>query len=228
MERTIKASVPIAEIYFEEDLYPRSVTDWQTIYIYSQSIKSGSNFPPITLAILNGKKTLVDGKHRLEACKRLKKTEIDAEVFTGWDRRRIFEESVKRNIAHGRNLSTYDKRRIILKLRALKFKDQEISSLVNIPQDKLQHFVGQSLVSATTGKIIFETILKAPLRHKSGGQYSTTQVQDMELAQTGMSSRSQIYILKDFKSLLENDLIDTADKTIMELLLSIKEYLARY
>jgi hypothetical protein len=228
MARTIKTSVPIAEIYFEEDLYPRSATDWQTIYIYSQSMKSGAKFPPITLAILNGKKILVDGKHRIEAFKNLKREKIDAEVFTGWDRRKIFEESVKRNISHGRTLSAYDKRRIVLKLRNLKFKDSEISKLVNVPQDKLEHFVGQSLVSATTGKIIFDTILKAPLRHKSGGQYSTTQVQDMELAQTQMSSRSQIYIVKEFKNLLENDLIDTADKTIMEMLSSIKSYLARY
>ena len=108
MGRAIKQKVLIEEIFFDEDLYPRTQCNWQTSYDYSQSMKTGSKFPDIVLAVFNNRKYLVDGKHRIEACKLLKIKSIKAIIYTGWNKKKIFEEAIKYNITHGRDVSHYE------------------------------------------------------------------------------------------------------------------------
>ena len=147
MERQIRSKVPIKEIFFDETLYPRASYNWQTAYDYSQSMKIGAKFPPIIIAILNGKKYLVDGKHRTEATKMNKQKEIKAIVYSGWSKKKIFLEAVRTNIAHGKLLGPYDKRRIAVKLREMNVSQDQISEIIQIPQDKLENFVGQRLIN---------------------------------------------------------------------------------
>jgi len=226
MAKRITAIIPLAEIHFEQEFYPRTQPSWQTAYIYSQNMIAGAKFPPITLALLNGKKYLVDGKHRYEACKLLKKESIPAEVYTGWDKRKIFEEAVRRNVAHGQVLSPYEKRLIILRLRTMRYNNKAISELVNVPQDKLSTFVGQRLISSTTGTVITDTIVKSAFKHLTGGQYSPREIAEMEKAQGQTSSRSQIYLVKQLVEMFESNLIDLDDEKIYEELLVLKKYLS--
>ncbi|MCK5293906.1 MAG: hypothetical protein KAJ49_04590, partial [Arcobacteraceae bacterium] len=186
---------------------------------------SGSKFPPITLALYKNKKYLVDGKHRYEAHKLLKKDKITAEIFTGWSKKKIFEEAIKRNVAHGQVLSPYEKRLIILRLRKMKYKNIDICNLVNVPQDKLQNFVGQRLVSSTTGKTIIDTVIKSAFKHRAGGQYSQKEIEEMEEAQGQFSTRSQIFLVKQLVEMFNNNLIDFNDEQIYEKLLILKQHL---
>ena len=225
MGRKITRKVPLAQVYFDEEFYPRAQPSWQTAYIYSQNMLSGSKFPPITLALFNGKMYLVDGKHRYEAHKRLKKKVIAAEIFSGWSKRKIFEEAITRNVAHGQVLSPYEKRKLILRLREMKYKDKHISKLINVPQDKLVTFVGERLVSSTTGTVIIDTIVKSAFKHKAGGQYSVHEIEQMESVSGQTSTHSQVYLFNQVNQLLENNLVDIDNKKVYELLLSIKGYL---
>jgi len=225
MVKKIIKTIPLAEVHFEEDFYPRTKPSWQTAYIYSQNMESGSKFPPIVLALYKGKKYLVDGKHRYEAHKLLKKNTIKAEIYTGWSKNKIFEEAVKRNVAHGQVLSPYEKRLIILKLRAKKYKDADISKLVNVPLDKLTGFVGQRLVSSTTGETIVDTVVKSAFKHRAGGQYSQKEIDEMEEAQGQVSASGQLYLIKQILEMFEHDLIDLNNERIYENLLRLKEHL---
>lgn len=225
MGRKITKTIPLAQVYFSEDLYPRSQPSWQTAYVYSQNMRNGSKFPPIVLALYKGKKYLVDGKHRYEAHKLLKKNLIKAEIYTGWDKRKIYEEAIIRNMTHGQVLSPYEKRKIALKLRSMRYSNKEISKLVNVPLDKLQRFIGQRLVSSTTGETIVDTIVKSALKHKAGGQYSQEEVAIMESMQGQISAHSQIYLLNQVEELLRNNLIDLDDELVYESLMLIKKHL---
>ncbi len=225
MGRKITKTIPLAQVYYSEDVYPRTQPSWQTAYIYSQNMLSGSKFPPIVLALYKGKNYLVDGKHRFDAHRILKKKVIKAEIYTGWDKRKIYEEAVRRNVAHGQVLSPYEKRKIILKLRTMKYSNRDISKLVHVPLDKLHHFVGQRLVSSTTGETIVDTIVKSALKHKAGGQYSQHEVETMENMQGQISSKSQVYLLNQVEELLRNNLIDWDNKLVYESLMLIKKHL---
>lgn len=224
MAKTINADVPLTDVYFDSELYPRTGTYWQTYFVYSQAMKSGARFPPIVLALYKGKKYLVDGKHRLEACKLLKKTSIPAIIHIGWDKKRIFEESIKLNIAHGVSLSPYEKRRIALKLRAMKYGNIAISEILQVPQDKLENFVGQRLVNSITGN----TIVKSSMKHFAGQTVGQEQMEIIETSQEESSSKGQIDLLKQVVELAENDLFDLSDGKVLELIDKLKGLLKKY
>lgn len=236
MGKAIKKTINLKDIHFDEDLYPRSGFSWQTAYDYSESMKAGSKFPPITLAMLNKKLYLVDGKHRIEACKNIKKNEIEAYVYKGWSRKKIFKEAVKANISHGRSLSPYEKRKVAVKLMEMNCSQSEVSGLIHVPQEKLQNFVGKNLINSVTGERIKPEeneeqnreliqarageqgiVLKSPLRHLSGKEYSQQEVDNIESVQKGWNSDRQTRILQEAIDLIENDFLDTSNKKVVEL-----------
>jgi len=239
MGRKIKAKVNIKEVFFDEELYPRSKYSWQTAYDYAQSMRVGAKFPPIILALLNGKKYLVDGKHRIEACKLLKKDSIPSIVHTGWNKEKIFKEAVRANITHGRLLSPYEKRTIALKLMEFNLKQDEISELIQVPLDKLEKFIGNRLVNSITGeemnvekteemaKEIGQAILKSGIKHFAGTTLNPEELIELESNQETIYAGSQISLLRNLINMLENNLLDTKNKEVMKLIVKLKKLLIK-
>lgn len=227
MERRIVADIPIEEIVFDESLYPRVKYNWQTGYDYAISMKAGAKFPLVTLAVLNDKKVIVDGKHRIEANKILKMKTIKAEVFVGWNKQKIFEEAIKRNITHGRALSPYEKRVIALKLREMNYKPSDISQLIQVSMDKLENFVAQRLVNSITGETIKEVIIKGEIKHLAGRNYSPEETVGIKQSQASMYSNSQLSLINDLISLIENDLINLENEKITTSLKRLAELLSQ-
>ncbi len=223
MERRIVGEVAISDIEFNEDLYPRTGYNWLTGYDYSESIKSGANFPIITLAIYKDKKYLIDGKHRIEANKILKNKTIKAEVFTGWSWEKMFEESVTRNITHGKVLSPYEKRRIALKLKQMKYPEAKIGKLLNIPVERLEKFVAHRLINTLTGEVISESIVKSPLKHIAGQTLEDSHYTQINENQNKVYSKSQLTMFDEIIQLFENNLIDFNDKAINERVQKIQQ-----
>lgn len=216
MERRIVTEVPIDEIVVVDKLYPRTGYNWQTGYDYSESMKSGAKFPMVTLALHDNKKVLVDGRHRIEAYKKLKKKKIKAEVFVGWNEARIYTEAVKRNIAHGRSLSPYEKRLIIMRLREMKFKDNQISELIQITPDKMKSFVAQRLVNAISGETISSVVIKNGLKHLAGKQLDVDESVIVQNTQQPMYIHGQLDLLNQLIDLIERRLFDLEDPEIVK------------
>lgn len=216
MERRIVKAVALKDVVFDKTVYPRTGSYWLTSYDYSNSLKSGAKFPPITLALHDGKLILVDGKHRLEAFGSNKKKTIPAEIYTGWNMEKIFVESIKRNIAHGRVLSPYEKRLCIMKLREMKITNKDISKLIQIPYEKLGNFVGQRLISSTTGKEFDLEIIKSGIKHIAGGSYDEIETQTISGIQKNLSIGNQISLFNQLIYLLNGGLVDLNDKKIQE------------
>ena len=217
MERKINKSIETSKIFFDEDLYPRVHSNWQTVYDYQQSMMAGAKFPPITLAVYKGKLVLVDGKHRQEATEQLKINRIDAEIYSGWDKKRIFEEAVRRNISHGKTLSPFEKRRIALKLRELHYPNSKIGDLIQVPLNKLDTFIEQRLVNSITGN----EIVKSEIKHLAGQDidFSITELQKP------MHSSNQEKVLQEVIHLVEHNLLDLTNKKVCVLLVKLKKLL---
>ena len=128
-----KQVVKIADLQFDVDIYPRMKIGWLTAYQYAQAMKSGSEFPPVKIGLLDGKKFVVDGWHRIEAKKLLKEEFVEAEIKEYTDRKTIFADAVRFNAAHGRQLSVQEKVRIIARLEEMQFTPDEISALIKVP-----------------------------------------------------------------------------------------------
>lgn len=219
-----KVNILIKDVHFDEELYPRSGYNWQTGYDYSQSMNTGAIFPRIILALLNKKYYLVDGKHRLEATKILHRKSINALVYTGWNKRKIFEQAIQCNISHGRVLSPYEKRMIALKLRKMKYGNANISKMLQIPTGKLEKFVANRIINTITG----EEIVKSGLKNLAGQQMTELRMEQINNSQKPMYISSQLSLLEQLTEILEKGMLDTGNEDVMRLIEDLKSLLDKY
>lgn len=208
----------ITQIKVDEESYPRMKCDWFTAYDYSQSMKSGAKFPPIEVALFNKKYILIDGRHRLEAKKKLKEEYITAIVHVGLSKKQIFVKAVESNIGHGRPLSTQDKVMCIDTLEKLNFTNEQISKMVSIPMDKLERFKGTKITNTVNGKTIY---LKSTTKNFAGEIVE----ENFNDQQTNFSTHGQIHLLKQVVSLLHNGMVDFDNPTITELIQQLSSLL---
>jgi ParB-like chromosome segregation protein Spo0J len=99
--------VPIANIRFDETIYPRERVDPQTVTKMTDALRNGFTLPPITLE--RDTLRLVDGRHRWLSAMAAGQSEIEAELKTWPSDVELFLESAEVNDIHGLGLSTQDK-----------------------------------------------------------------------------------------------------------------------
>ena len=150
----------IKELRFDEKLYPRMKISWKTAYSYAQAMKTGSVFPSITVGILNDKKLVVDGWHRIEACKMNKVKYIKAEVKKYSSEKEFFLDAIKKNAHHGRPLSTQEKLDLINRLGDFKIDKIEASKLVGINIKEYPKLIQRRTLTLPNGK---KEVLKSSL-----------------------------------------------------------------
>jgi len=96
--------LPIAEIIFREDLYPRIETNPSTVQKYAETIDV---LPPI---IVNQRYELIDGWHRWTAHKKLNIENISVQILNTNSDAHLLELAIEYNATHGIQLSQEDKR----------------------------------------------------------------------------------------------------------------------
>jgi len=204
----------IDEIEKDLEFYPRERTSWIVAYKYSEAMKTGQKFPPITVAEINGRFVLVDGWHRIEALKTLKQEHVQAEILNGLSPAEIFVEAVRRNTSHGQPLTTTEVTSVIIRLQDLKIPLKEISSIIHMPLEKIKPFVNKRVTHAITGQPV---ALKKPLYHLAG---VSNKIKD-EYQIDEISGISQTKILDEVIAFLENSWIEIKDDDVREKLETI-------
>lgn len=103
-------AISVDAVEFVKELYPRLREDDAAIERYRTAL---DRLPPIVIA--RGR-VLVDGFHRWQAHRREGVAEIPAEDLGDLTDAEIFNESIRRNAAHGQQLSSKDKQNLAGKL----------------------------------------------------------------------------------------------------------------
>ena len=207
----------IKDVVIDESVYPRINVDWVTTARYLNALKSGANFPPIVVALLDGKYILVDGGHRLKAYEANKETHIQAEVLEDLDMKAIYIEAVKRNSEHGRQFSTQEVTKICITLTEWGESQEVISELVRIPTDKITPFVAKRMTRiAGTGQ---EIPLKATIKHFADVDFQEP------INQKAIMGGNQKSVLETFIRLMENNWINLEDKAVITKLKKIRRLL---
>lgn len=211
----------IEQVKIDKETYPRISTDFVTSARYYNALRSGAQFPPITVAKLGKFYFLVDGAHRLKANKDNKQTHIQVEVLTKLkNKKQIYIEAVKRNISHGRQFSTQEVTKICITLEDWKMSQKAISEIVRIPAKSIKPFVAKRMVRIT--ETMEEIPLKAPLQNLAGLEVSE------EFDQGKIANRNQVAILENLITLLENNWIDMTSELVVEKLQKVHELLKEY
>ena len=104
--------VPVAEIVWRDDLYPRIEPDPATIQRYAADL---TVLPPIEV---NQRNELIDGYHRWTAHRKENAAEIEVTVTETASDVELLALACKRNSAHGLQLADKDKRSMAIRLYA--------------------------------------------------------------------------------------------------------------
>jgi ParB-like chromosome segregation protein Spo0J len=102
--------LPVAEVIFRADLYPRLETSATTVQNYAEDL---SVQPPIEVNQLH---ELIDGWHRWTAHKKAEADTIRATVTHTSSDEHLLELAIERNAKHGLQLSQTDKRNMARKI----------------------------------------------------------------------------------------------------------------
>ena len=107
-QQNIRA-VDLTSIARDWTLQARNKLDERTINSYAKAMASGIEFPPVTLADIDGRLLLVDGFHRYEAAAQAGMTFIRA-IVEPMDERQALRTVALANLTHGLPLKAPEKR----------------------------------------------------------------------------------------------------------------------
>ena len=103
-------NIPVSDVVFREDLYPRSEHDASIVQKYVDSL---DQLPPIEV---NQQNIIIDGKHRWLAHRSAGAETIQATITETSTEQQLFRLAVIRNAKHGYQLSSKDKKSAALNI----------------------------------------------------------------------------------------------------------------
>ncbi|RLB03833.1 MAG: hypothetical protein DRG59_11150 [Deltaproteobacteria bacterium] len=77
----METKAPIKDIVFLKEIYPRFEIDTYRIKLFTELMKTGTQFPPLRVVKENDYYVLLDGKHRLEARKEIGESTVEVKLY---------------------------------------------------------------------------------------------------------------------------------------------------
>jgi hypothetical protein len=216
--------IPVAQLVFDFNLYPRSDVDETHVAHIAEAIRAGTEMPP---AIADADDyRVIDGFHRGRAIVRVfgPKAEIAVILKQYRSDRERFIDAMKYNAHHGHNLTTVDRARCILFAEKLRISVDVLADALSMTTEA----VGKLTVNRV-GKLrvanAADTAEKVPLkyvvRHMKGRTMTRAQVE----AQKRLGGNNQVFIANQLITLIENDLLDSENGKLMERLAVLRTHL---
>ena len=193
--------VPAASLVFDTSFYPRHVVDEQTVNEYKQSLRAGSELPPLLAD--RKTRTLVDGKHRLMAWIGVAGNEtLVPVIFRDYaDERAMFIEAVEINARHGRRLTPFDKTRCFVLGERFGITRTVMAKILSITEGRLQQIEIQRIARDEDGNPV---PVKEPFQGFAQKEISPAQIQ----IQRHVGGMSLTYCINQVMLFLEADIPD--------------------
>jgi hypothetical protein len=210
--------LPITDIDFSWEVYPRTSTYWYLANKYRKMMDAGVHFDAITVTKLDGKTLLVDGWHRLEAHRLRKETEIEVQFKECASLDEVLIAATEINASHGAPLSFQDLLRVATQLvEDYKYTYVQASAVVHIDAKELKQHMRQRKM-ATKDEHGRPGIVKAPFKRS----VMKPQTED---AQKIYMTRTQVSLLRQTVDLFENGYINLDDPVIIGLVEKLADIL---
>jgi hypothetical protein len=206
----------VAELILDYNLYPRQRVDSYHVSEMVESLKAGANFPPVVAE--SASKRVVDGFHRCAALQRIykEKAEVDVILKKYASEALMYEDAMRLNSTHGRNLTSYDKAHCILKGRELGLHDAVIADALHITTDRIGSLIEERWTAD-------EHVVKATMSHMAGKTLNKKQREFIPKA----GGMDQLFYINQVLALLETNLIDWSREKVIETLNRLYEVLGK-
>ena len=158
-------TIPISYIGIDEEIDSIRELKLEMIGKYMEKYESGTSKPILVERIKEGKFILIDGKHRLEACKKLKRNKIDIEEFDGED---IYSKAVECNQEHGIPLTKEEEEKVLIKFVEQGKTQEQIAKVFHVGQTAIAMRIKRNplLAKSLSDKINISTINELLLEKK--------------------------------------------------------------
>lgn len=197
--RKVKAS----ELIEDFSIYPRNCVFDGHVYDLAESIRSGAAMPP---CVADAKTLrLTDGFHRRRAWVRVYGDDAEIEtMLVGFSTEAdMVCDSIARNAAHGRRLTTADIARCATLGKKFRISRERLSGLLHVTRDRLTEIVGTRCASGPTRDVV----LRRPMAHLADKRLTRAQesVADHVGGQTAMYHVNVLIKLIESKSLPDDE-----------------------
>jgi hypothetical protein len=154
------------EVNWDDQYYPRTLCNWQTVERYKDLKASGAEFPPIVVAQhpKTGALQGVDGRHRWEMGGKRGEETIDAEIID-LPPKEWLAEALRRNMEHGRQLSLHERLNVAHRLMENGYSQKKAALAIGVPTARLRTWFDRGSITDATGK---QQALKASMRAVKG------------------------------------------------------------
>jgi hypothetical protein len=133
------ATMRLSELTVDMTLYPRLHIDKHRVDLYAKAMQGGVKFPAIAVAKVEGKPgVVIDGVHRFEAHKLLKRGSVEVDDLGEMSRAQAFAEAVRLNAKHGKPLTKHDRLAAYKRLISEGFEVEKAAEIVSIPSAEIK------------------------------------------------------------------------------------------
>jgi len=210
----------LSELVLDFDLYPRGSIDNHHVAEIATAVSAGSSMPPIVIEKVS--KRIVDGFHRWKAYRRLygeeHSTKCVEKTYPGDSQ--LLLDAMRFNASHGRALTQHDKTHCILLAQKLNISSKLVAEVLNLTSENIG-----KLKTGRIGTIGSQPLaLKQTIRHMSGRKLTKRQA----LANDKLSGMNQTFYVNQLLTLLETDLIDTANTDLCSGLVRLQEAISDF
>jgi len=187
--------VKISELTLDSGLWPRMELNAVHVGWMANMLAGGASLPPI---IVDQRGRVIDGWHRIEAHKHLKREEIACEAVTYEDDAACYADAVARNVVHGRNLTSYELTSAALKLQEMGWTVERIADAIHMSRVKIDGLLDRTVVTEAG---------REPLKRGIPQEYSgSTVTPRQQRAIKGHGGMQATYYVRQVLTLLETGL----------------------
>ena len=158
--------IPIEYIETDEKIVSiRNAQSEEAIGRYMEKYESGTSKPISVKEIDRQHYILIDGHHRIEAIKRLKKRKIDAEIIDIFSKE-LYSKAVEKNVEHGVSLTNEEEENILINLFEEGKTQEQIAKVFHVNQpaiakrikkiEKLDIFLRNKINISTVNELLLE------------------------------------------------------------------------
>jgi hypothetical protein len=198
--------IKVADLVFDEDLYPRRHIDTQRIRLLTRAVESGAVLPPIV--VCRATKKIVDGVHRYHIALDLGTKTIAAELRHYANDGERFKAAALLNATHGLPLNEGDRLKVVAMAENLGLKDPEIAEMLQTTPEYIQKALKPRYAEVdrqhfATGGKLQKIPLKGSVRHLAGQKVSELQAGALNSA----PGSSYILNVRQLKDAIQYDLL---------------------
>jgi hypothetical protein len=221
----MKSEIVKAAVLVEDfDLYPRADVDSTHVAHIADAIEAGVEMPPVIAC--RKTKRIVDGFHRRRA--HIRVFGDDADIRVVWNEyaseAELFEEAMRLNAAHGRNITSSDRTKCAIMANKLGISSDRIADALHVTVEKIESLL-QYKVRVEGSRT--PAILKYPVRHLAKREEPVVLTKSQAEVMPRLGGNNQTFYVNQLIMLIENDMLDRSNEKLMERLEILKGLIGR-